>query len=93
MALTTSEIDILILVPLIPLAPIVLTWWLPWERWIPWGRVPKALAGPYLLYVSFVARHFKIGWFVVTISLLWGLAICAWALVEAVMKKRSGPLH
>src|SRR6266404_3142749 len=73
--MTTSTWDVLIMIPLIPLAPIVITWWLPWERWIPWGKLPKAVLGPYLLYASFGSWHFKFGWFVVATSFLAGAAI------------------
>jgi hypothetical protein len=58
-----SVTDLLIALPLIPIAPIVITWWLPWEKWIPdnWGNVPKAvknITGPYFLYVSFAWWYF-----------------------------------
>jgi hypothetical protein len=53
-----STLDWLIAVPAIPVAPMVITWWLPWERWIPWGKLPKAFLGPYALYLFFVVYHF-----------------------------------
>src|ERR1700746_1697771 len=53
-----SNIDWLILAPAIPAIPVFATWYLPWERWIPWGKLPKAIAGPYALYLFFVAFHF-----------------------------------
>ncbi len=49
-----SAIDWLILAPAIPAIPIFVTWWLPWER-IPWAKLPKAVVGPYALYLFFVA--------------------------------------
>jgi len=43
----------------------VITWWLPWERWIPWGKLPKIVLGPYVLYAGFAAWHFHASdWFV-----------------------------
>jgi hypothetical protein len=59
-----QPIDALIVAPVLPLVPILATWWLPWENWIPWGKLPKAILGPYLLYASFVSWHFKFAWFV-----------------------------
>jgi hypothetical protein len=60
-----TTLDVLIAIPVIPLVPMFITWWLPWERWIPWGKVPKLLSGPYLLYVAFAAWHFHAhDWFV-----------------------------
>ena len=53
-----SAVDWLILAPAIPALPIFATCWLPWERWIPWSRLPKIVVGPYALYLFFVAFHF-----------------------------------
>jgi len=53
-----SAIDWLIVAPAVPVAPIFVTWWLPWETWIPWAKLPKALLGPYALYLFFVGCHF-----------------------------------
>jgi hypothetical protein len=53
-----SLADWLIVAPAIPAAPIAITWWLPWERWIPWSKLPKAFLGPYTLYLWFVFYHF-----------------------------------
>ena len=53
-----STIDWLILSPAIPAIPVFVTWYLPWERWIPWKKLPKAVIGPYALYLFFVAFHF-----------------------------------
>jgi len=60
-----TTVDILIAIPVIPLALMVITWWLPWESWIPWGKLPKLIFEPYLLYAAFAAWHFHAGaWFV-----------------------------
>jgi hypothetical protein len=55
-----STLDVLILIPLIPAAPLVITWWLPWERWLS-EEVPKYLLGPYLLYAAFAALQVGVG--------------------------------
>jgi hypothetical protein len=55
-----TTIDILILVPVIPALPIVMTWPLPWERWIRWDELPAGFVGPYLLYCAFAAWHFHV---------------------------------
>ena len=34
-----------IVIPLIPRAPVVITWWLPWESWIP-KKIPQYVLGP-----------------------------------------------
>jgi hypothetical protein len=81
-----SIVDVLIVIPLIPLAPVVITWWLPWESWIH-KKVPKYVLGPYLLYASFAAWHFKLDGFVVALLAIFG----AVGLVSAVLDKASEP--
>lgn len=76
-----STLDVVIAIPLIPLAPILITWWLPWERWIPWGKLPKSVLGPYCLYAAFAAWHFKVWWALFVASLV-GLFLCLAAVVE-----------
>jgi hypothetical protein len=78
-----SPKELLIAAPLVPSAPVLVTWWLPWERWIPWAKL-KAVLGPYLVYVSFAAWYFSFGWFVVPISFLSGVALSTWAIVDAI---------
>jgi hypothetical protein len=57
-------VDVLIFIPLIPAFLVIATWFLPWEQWIP-RRVPKSILGPYLLYCSFAAWHFREpGWMI-----------------------------
>lgn len=63
-----TTLDVLIAIPVIPLAPMVITWWLPWEQWIPWGKLPKIVLGPYVLYAGFAAWHFHFSdWFVLMV--------------------------
>jgi len=81
-----SPLDILILAPVLPLAPVLITWWLPWEKWIPWGKLPKAILGPYVLYLSFAAWHFDISkWFVFP-ALIVGLVLSVMAIFEKARK-------
>jgi O-antigen ligase len=51
-------VDVLVFIPLIPAIPVIATWFLPWERWIP-KRIPKKIIGPYLLYCAFALWYFK----------------------------------
>ncbi|MGB7845020.1 MAG: hypothetical protein WBL63_05345 [Candidatus Acidiferrum sp.] len=81
-----STLDVLILIPLIPVAPVVITWWLPWERWIPWDEFPKSLLGPYVLYAAFAAWHFKLAWWEVAILVLAGTVLSVIAVIEKAKK-------
>jgi hypothetical protein len=80
-----STLDMLILIPLIPAAPIVITWWLPWERWL-FDELPKYLLGPYLLYAAFVAWHFKWEWWIVLILAAPGTVLSVIAIFEKAKK-------
>jgi hypothetical protein len=82
-----SGLDILIVMPLLPLAPVVATWWLPWERWIPSWGVPKVVLGPYLLYAAFASWHFGLAWWATLILAAWGAGVCAFAYLESVAKE------
>src|SRR5215470_1068777 len=63
-----TTFDVLIAIPVIPLAAVLMTGWLPWERWIPWGKLPKLILGPYVLYAGFTAWHFHFSeWFVLLV--------------------------
>jgi hypothetical protein len=66
-----SNVDVLILIPLIPAAPVLVTWWLPWEVWLP-KRIPKLFLGLYLLYAAFAAWHFKLPWWCVLVAAGYG---------------------
>jgi hypothetical protein len=85
--MTMSTLDVLIVAPGIPLAPVVLTWWLPWERWIPWGKLPKGVLGPYALYVSFAAWHFRFYWWFVLATFLVGASLSIVAILEQIMER------
>ena len=78
---SAKTIDVLVFLPLIPALPVLATWFLPWERWIP-RKIPKSIIGPYLIYCSFAIWHFKqSGWFVALVA-LWGIGVSAVAAFE-----------
>ncbi len=90
-----STTDWLILAPAIPVIPLFITWWLPWERWIPWAKLPKSVVGSYALYLFFVAYHFDsdhrywwlyYGWLAVV-----GIVVTVMAVVEKVKRKVEQP--
>ena len=86
-----STADVLIAVPLIPLFPILATWWLPWERWL-WSKVPKWILGPYLLYASFAAWHFNMPWWVCLIAgSIGALVIIVWAVRDNTKREKEEP--
>ena len=76
----------LVFIPLIPVLPVVATWYLPWERWIP-RKVPNSIIGPYLLYGAFAAWYFKMPQWIVVGVLFWGIIVCAMAF----FKKKAQP--
>jgi hypothetical protein len=85
-----SALDVLIWISLAPLLPIVVTWWLPWEKWLP-ERIPKYILGPYLIYAAFMAWHFKCDWFVVVVVAALGLLCVFGAVFGAVVDWYSKP--
>jgi len=87
-----SAVDILILVPLVPALPLVVVWYLPWEKWV-WERLPKQLrlfAGPYVLYASFVLWHFGCAWWAVLIGVAAGIGWSVWAVSQFSVGRRNG---
>jgi hypothetical protein len=85
-----TTVDILIAIPVIPLVPIFITWPLPWERWIPWGKLQKLVLGPYVLYSAFAAWHFHFSnWFVVIVTIAGGIVTVMGAVENAPAKLRS----
>ena len=86
-----SAIDWLILAPAVPAIPMFITWWLPWERWIPWAKLPKSIVGPYALYLFFVAFHFddshRLWWLYYGWLGIAGVVVSVMAVVEKVKGK------
>jgi hypothetical protein len=85
-----STPDVLITIPLIPLFPVLATWWLPWERWLP-SKIPKWILGPYLVYAAFAAWHFDMPWWVCLMAGSIGtILIIGWAVQDnAKQEKRQ----
>jgi len=78
---SANIVDVLIFIPLIPAIPVIATWFLPWERWIP-KKIPKKIIGPYLFYCAFAIWHFKQPWWIVSMAGLGGIAVSAMAIFE-----------
>jgi len=83
--MNTKTVDALILIPLIPVLPVLATWWLPWERWLG-GKIPKYILGPYILYGSFAAWHFRLDWWSVALGVVWGASVSVMAIIDATRK-------
>lgn len=77
-----TTIDVLIAIPVIPYLLMSITWWLPWERWIPWGKLPKLGLGLYALYAAFAAWHFHRSHWLVLIATVAGMTLTIIGLVE-----------
>ncbi len=82
-----TMVDVLIFIPLIPALPVIATWFLPWERWIP-KRIPKSIIGPYFLYFSFAAWHFRGPWWAVVLAAAVGIFVSVMAVFDAWKAKR-----
>jgi hypothetical protein len=78
---TAKTLDVLIFIPLIPALPVIATWFLPWERWIP-RKIPNVFIGPYLIYCSFAIWYFKQPWWFIVLVALWGIVVCVLAVFD-----------
>lgn len=85
--MSAHTVDVLFFIPLIPAIPVIATWFLPWERWIP-RKVPNKIIGPYLLYCAFAVWHFKQPWWLIVLIALWGIVVCVVAFFD-VRKSRQ----
>ena len=86
--MSANTVDILIFIPLIPAIPVIATWFLPWERWIP-RKIPNRIIGPYLLYCAFAVWYFKQSqWLIVGIA-LWGIVVCVIAFFDVRKSRQS----
>ena len=79
--MSANIVDVLVFVSVIPAIPVMATWFLPWERWIP-KKIPKSIIGPYLLYCSFAAWYFNGGLWTVGIVAFLGLVVSVSAAFE-----------
>jgi hypothetical protein len=85
--MSPKMIDVLIFIPVIPALPVIATWFLPWEQWIP-KRIPKSIVGPYLLYCSFAAWHFRGSWWVILLVAAGGIVVSAMGVSDVWKAKR-----
>ena len=75
-------VETLIVITLIPVFPVVVTWYLPWEKWVPkW--IPKKVIGPYLVYCAFGAWYFALPTWSVVIVAVFGIGVTVSAFSEA----------
>jgi hypothetical protein len=76
-----TTLDVVILLPLLPLFPLAILWLLPWESSV-WKNVPKAITESYLLYCAFAFWHFHAhSWLMLLVAII-GVVVCAIALKE-----------
>jgi len=80
--------DVLILIPILPIFFVAITWFLPWERWIPWDELPLHVVGLYLVYAAFAFWHFKFPWWTVVLLVIAGIG-CLAVYVFRRVKNRS----
>jgi hypothetical protein len=87
-----SFADWLVLIPLIPAIPFLITaMWLPWERWLPIEKMARTFLGPYFLYGGFAAWYFKWEtWYVIALSVL-GIGVSVFAIVNYRFRKDKRP--
>jgi hypothetical protein len=85
-----STFDVVILLPLLPALAILISWWLPWERWL-WKRFPKMISGPYFLYCAFVLWHFQARWWFIALAVGVGAVLIVGATIEGGKPWRRGP--
>ena len=86
--MSVNTLDVIVFIPLIPALPVLATWYLPWERWIP-RKISKSIIGPYLLYCAFAAWHFRGPWWVVALVGLGGFIVSAMAWTERYRLKQA----
>jgi hypothetical protein len=77
-----STLDVVVLTPALPALALVATWWLPWDRWIPWRKLHRTGLGLYALHLSFVAYYFRLPMWMPILVLLTGPTILVVAVVE-----------
>ena len=77
-----KTLDVLVFIPLIPALPVIVTWYLPWETWIP-KKLPKSIIGPYLLYCAFASWYFTMPWWFIALVSVYGIVVCVVAVVDS----------
>lgn len=76
-----TTFDLVILLPLVPAMAVLISWWLPWERWL-WKRFSKMISGPYFLYCAVVLWHFHAYWLLIALAAIVGAGLSAVAIAE-----------
>jgi hypothetical protein len=79
--------DVVLLLPLIPVLAILISWWLPWERWL-FERSPRKIMGPYFLYCALVLWHFHARWWFIALAAVVGAGSLAATIIERGMPWR-----
>lgn len=74
-----SAFDTVLVVTLLPAVAILISWWLPWEKWL-FERVARMIAGPYFLYCTLVLWHLHAPWWAVVAAALVGTISSALAI-------------
>lgn len=83
----TKALDVVLFITVIPTLPVIATWFLPWEEWIP-RYIPKGVIGFYLLYCTFPAWYFGMPWWFVTGLAVWGIVASAIGISERGEERR-----
>lgn len=84
-----SLFDVVLLATLAPAMAIVISWWLPWERWL-FQRLARMIAGPYCLYCAVVIWHFQARWWAIAMVAILGAILCGLAIRERRRASRRG---
>jgi hypothetical protein len=87
-----STVDVLVFIPLVPAIPVIATWFLPWERWIP-RKVPNKIIGPYLLYCAFAVWYFTQPWLLIAVITFWGIVVCVMAVFDMQKSRQLREAH
>lgn len=73
-----SGFDTVLVITLLPVVAIVISWWLPWEKWL-FERLARMIAGPYFLYCALVLWHLQAPWWAVVAATIFGAILSALA--------------
>jgi hypothetical protein len=83
-----SRTDVLVLIPVVPLFPVIATWWVPWEKWLP-GKIPTLISGPYLFYAAFAAWYLKLGNVTVVLAIVIGALTTIAGIFEKIVDRMA----
>jgi len=72
-------VDYLFLAPLVPVIASGALWFIPWEKYVPWRKIPLILIGAYLILAALSVRHFGFSiWFQGTFALVGVILSAVW---------------